>query len=433
MAMWSFAGYQALVLGAVSSGAAFLALAWAAVLAWLALGAAIQRAMMQRRFRRQARPSVAGRRVLLIRPCAGAEPELLACLSSLTRVETEAKLTVVLSVDDPHDTARPVIDAALTQLQAAGIDARFELHAPTGPNRKASMLAAVLAGAGETYEIVVNVDSNVDLSGYPLDELLMPLLDARPGASSPDARVGAPASDARVGASWGPWSELRTHEGLGPRASEAVLGASLTAFPLLCGIYGYGLCGKIWAARREALHACAPAELTEFLAEDLEMARRLRAGGWGIVATPILGRARGGDPSFSQAVARFGRWMLAVRAQRPALMTTYPLFFFATPIVLALAGLGIVAQPILAATAAGLTVFARLVVTLTAQYWSGRPVRIWRAVIEAALGDVALGLAWLRALSRREVQWRGHQLRVDRSGRLSAAAVQPVTDTQPAL
>ncbi|PRQ01180.1 glycosyltransferase [Enhygromyxa salina] len=405
----------------LTSGAAFLALVWAAVLAWLALGAALRRAQLQRRFRRQPPTSVAGRRVLLIRPCAGAEPHLLACLTSLTQVQTTVELTVVLCVDDQNDGARPVIDAAITQLRAAGIEARFELHEPTGPNRKASMHAAVLARAGDTYELAVNVDSNVDLAGYPLDELLMPLVD--PGA--------------RVGASWGPWSELRTHPGLGPRASEAVLGASLTAFPLLCGIYGYGLVGKIWAARREALDACAVAELTQYLAEDLEMATRLRAGGWGIVAAPILGRARGGDPSFSQAVARFGRWMLAVRGQRPALMSTYPLFFFATPIVLALAGIGLVGRPIIAATAAGLAVFGRLVVTLAAQHWSGRRVGVGRAVIEAGLGDVALGLAWLRAMSRREVEWRGHQLRVERSGRLSAAPqikpIKPARDTPPAL
>lgn len=397
-----------------------MALAWAAVLAWLATGAALRRAQLQARFRRRPRAAVDGRRVLLIRPCAGAEPHLLACLTSLALVETEADLTVVMSVDDPDDSALPVIEAALTQLRAAGINARSELHRPTGPNRKASMLAAVLARAGDSYELAVNVDSNVDLAGYPLDELLMPLCDV------PDR------PSARVGACWGPWSELRTHQGLGPRASEAVLGASLTSFPLLCGIYSYGLVGKIWAARREALDACVLPELTHFLAEDLEMATRLRALGWGIVAAPILGHARGGDPSFSQVVARFGRWMLAVRAQRPALMSTYPLFFFATPMVLALAGLGLFEQPIAAATAAGLAVFARMVVTIAAQHWSGRGVGIRRAVLEAGLGDLALGLAWVRAMSGREVEWRGHRLRVERSGRLAAAQPLPLAlDTDP--
>jgi ceramide glucosyltransferase len=397
--------------GVVSSAAAFVALAWAAALAWLALGAALRRAQLQRRFCARPRSEAAGRRVLLIRPCAGTEPHLLACLGSITRLETQAQLVVVMSVDDPNDSARPVIDAALTQLHAAGIEARCEVHAPTGPNRKASMLAAVLAGADDQhYDLAVNVDSNVDLGGYPLDDLLGPLIQDSGG---------------RVGVSWGPWSELRTHPGIGPRASEAVLGGSLTAFPLLCGIYGYGLVGKIWAARREALDDCDFAELTHFLAEDLEMARRLRAGGWGIVATPILGHTRGGDPSFSQVVARFGRWMLAVRAQRPALMYTYPLFFFATPIVLALALLGLVEQPMIAIIAAGLAGFGRLVVTIAAQYWSGRRVGLGRAVIEAALGDVTLGLAWLRAMSGREVEWRGHQLRVERSGRLAAPEPRP--------
>ncbi|PRQ03679.1 hypothetical protein ENSA5_13720 [Enhygromyxa salina] len=393
------------MLTTASSVAAIVALAWGAVLAWLAIGAALQRALLQRRFDARTRPKLAGRRVLIMRPCAGDEPGLLDNLVSTAALETQARVTLVMMVDAADDGARPVIEAALARLRAAGLEARFELHPPTGPNRKASMLAAVLDGDADAHELVVNVDSNVDLDGYPLDEVIAPLLD----------------EGERVGASWAPWSERRTQPGLGPRASEAVLGASLTAFPLLCGIYSYGLVGKIWAARREALDACEFAGLTHYLGEDLEMARRLRERGWGIVAAPVLARARGGDPSFAQVVDRLGRWMLAVRGQRPLLLPTYPLFFFATPLALALAGFGLVARPLLAAIAAGLIVFARVVVAIAAQYWSARNIGPLRALFEAVLGDVALGLAWVRALTRREVAWRGHKLRVGPGGRLSSA------------
>ncbi len=385
-----------------SNVSAFVALAWAAVLAWLAIGAAIRRAAMGRRARARASVAANEARVLLVRPCAGAEPGLLENLVSVASLASTARITVVMSVDDPRDAARPIIDAAVERLRAAGIDAHGEVHGPVGPNRKASMLGQVSRNHGD-WEFFVNVDSNVDLSGYPLDELLAPLL-----------------RDPRVGASWGPWSELREHPGLGPRASEAVLGASLTAFPLLCGIYADGLVGKIWAARREALAECEFESLTHYLGEDLEMANRLRQRGWGIVAAATLGRARGSEASFCSVVQRFGRWMLAVRGQRPKLLPTYPLFFFATPMVLALACFGAIERPKLALVAVGLAAAARVIVTLAAQHWSGRRMGPLRVIVEAGLGDLALGLAWVWALTRRDVEWRGHRLRVEPDGRLVA-------------
>jgi ceramide glucosyltransferase len=373
------------------------------VLAWLALGAVLRRAALQRRTRAQVSVSASGKRVLLVRPCAGAEPGLLENLTSVCTITSAARLTVVMSVDDPEDGARAVIEIACERLRAAGIDAHTVVLPPVGPNRKASMLGQVVRDSDQDWEFMINVDSNVDLHEYPLDELLAPLL-----------------RNPRVGSTWGPWSELRMHPGLGPRASEAVLGASLTAFPLLCGIYADGLVGKIWAARREALAECEFESLTHYLGEDLEMANRLRAHGWSIVAASTLGRARGNGASFEQVVERFGRWMLAVRGQRPLLLPTYPLFFFATPLVLLLAGVGAFAEPMIALTAAGLAILGRVIVTLAAQHWSGRRMGLGRVVVEAGLGDLALGLAWVRALTRRDVEWRGHRLRVEPDGRLIA-------------
>jgi ceramide glucosyltransferase len=41
-------------------------------------------------------------------------------------------------------------------------------------------------------------------------------------------------------------------------------------------------------------------------------------------------------------------------------------------------------------------------------------------LLDAALSDLVLMLAWIRAVSRREVEWRGHRLRVEPGGQLSA-------------
>ena len=389
---------------AASTIAAWLALGWAAVLQWLAIGAALRRYQLHANFESRCRLSAAGRRVLIIRPCAGDEPGLQDNLLSIAKLSSTATLRVVLTVDSHEDCARPILEQVAEQLRARGLDVRAELHPPIGPNRKASMLAEVLREHGPVHELVVNVDSNVDLEGFDLDALLGPVLE--PG---------------HVGVAWAPWVEQREFPGVGPRASEAVLGGSLTAFPLLCGIHPNGLVGKIWAARTDALAASGEfGELARYLGEDLAMADRLRAAGWRIAVVPLLGRARGGHPSFDQAIERFGRWMLVVRSQQPRLMASYPLFFFATPMVSMLALLGCLGQPALALTALLFAVVARLLVTVTARYWSGRGVQPLATVIDAVLSDLVLMLAWIRAVSRREIEWRGRRLRVEPSGQLSS-------------
>lgn len=386
--------------------AAWLALAWSATLAWLALGALIRRRRLERRFvaRGAALQGTTSASVLIMRPCAGEDPGLFDNLRSLAAAHSSWPLHVVMAVDHPSDRARPAIDQALVELHAAGLVASFEVIGERGPNRKASILAGVLERHPQ-HTIVINIDSNVDLAGFDFDPLLAPLL-----------------ADDRIGTIWVPWSERPNPGigGLGSRASEALLGGSLTAFPLLCGIYPQGLVGKFWAARRTAIDRIGFAELADYLGEDLEMARRLRAADLRIEAASLLVRSPGGQPSFAAAVERFARWMLVVRGQKLPLLFSYPALFFATPMVLTLAGFGALARPDLGLIAAGLAVLARAIVTLTARYWSGRGLAIGPALVDAVLGDLVLGLAWLRAASSREVSWRGHRLRVDPDGRLRA-------------
>lgn len=395
--------------------AAWLAIAWSATLAWLAIGAVISRRRLDRRFAAGStaiRTTLGGPPVLIMRPCAGAEPDLLANLCSLTSARSSLPLHVVMAVDDPDDLARPAIEAALVELRAAGITASAEVIANRGPNRKASILAGLLEGHRQ-HAVVINIDSNVDLAGFDFDRLIAPLL-----------------ADDRIGTIWVPWSERRGAgmTGMGPRASEALLGGSLTAFPLLCGIHPKGLVGKFWAAPRDVIDRIAFADLVDYLGEDLEMARRLLAAGLRIEAASLLVRSPGGPPTFAAAVERFARWMLVVRAQQLPLSFSYPTLFFATPMVLVLAAFGALARPELGSIAVGLAVLARMIVSLAARHWSGRSLALGPAVVDAALADLVLGLAWLRAWTSREVTWRGHRLRVDRDGRLQSLDRSPESD-----
>lgn len=337
-----------------------------------------------------------------MRPCAGQDPALLDNLRSLARTRSTLALHLVMAVDDPADTALPAIEQAASELRAAGLAVSVEVIANRGPNRKASILAGILE-RHPRHALVVNIDSNVDLAGFDFDPLLAPLLRER-----------------SLGTIWVPWSERPLATGLGTRASDALLGGSLTAFPLLCGIYPQGLVGKFWAARRDALERIGFAELVDYLGEDLEMARRLREQGLRVGAASLLVRSPAQQPNFSAAVERFARWMLVVRAQKLGLLFSYPAFFFATPLVLVLAAFGAIARLDLALAAACLALLARLAVALAARRWSGRGLALGPAIVDAVLADVVLGLAWLRAGSSREVEWRGHRLRIESDGRLRA-------------
>ncbi len=399
------AGYDPRVVAAHI--AAWLALAWASVLAWLAMGAVIQRRRLELEFAARTRPihrTATSPTILIMRPCAGEDPELFENLRSLITARSSLPLHLVVAVDDPDDRARPTIDSSLVELRAAGIAASFELVENRGPNRKASILAGVLE-RHPGHAIVINIDSNVDLAGFDFDRLVGPLL-----------------SDDRIGTIWVPWSErpVAGANGLGTRASEALLGGSLTAFPLLCGIYPQGLVGKFWAAPRAAIDRIEFAELANYLGEDLEMARRLRAAGLRIEAASLLVRSPGQQPNFAASVERFARWMLVVRGQKLPLLFSYPALFFATPMVLALAGLGALARPGIGLLAAGLAVLGRGIVTLAARHWSGRGLALGPALVDTVLADLVLALAWLRAMTSREVAWRGHRLRVEADGRLRA-------------
>lgn len=392
-------------------GVAWLAVAWASLLAWLAIGAVLRRRALARRLASLPTPSTSEPlRVLLMRPCAGQDPGLLDNLLSVTRLRSTASLKVVMAVDDQQDRAYPILLVALEQLRAAGVDAAVELVPNRGPNRKASILAGVLERHASGHAVIVNVDSNVDLAGFELDRLLAPLREPT-----------------RAGAAWAPWAERSRSDSasagpwLGARASEAVLGGALTAFPLLCGLDPEGLVGKLWAIRGDALAQIGGFdELVYFLGEDFELARRLRAAAWQVTPADVLACSQGGRPRLREVIERFARWMLVVRGQRPALLITYPVLFFATPLVLGLLALGALARPDLAVIALVLVIAARGIIGLAAAYWSRRSLAPIALLTDAALADLVLALAWIRALQSRDVAWRGHRLRVERGGRLRA-------------
>ncbi len=381
----------------------------ATALAWSALVAAVSGVAIARSLRACASARARARvtylpladpgAVVLVRPCAGTEPWLDETLTSVLRARRSFPLSVRFAVASAGDGAVPAAARAVEVLRAAGIDARVVLTAARGPNHKSAQVARALEG--ERPAVVLVADSDVDLAGTDLDALLSPL------------------ADPAVAAAWAPPVETAAIT-RADRASVAVLGGSLHAFPLLAGIDPAGLVGKLVALRASALDAAGGfASLRHHLGEDMELARRLRALGGSVTAVPQVARSRIAGRNWPAVVSRYARWLAVIRAQRTPLLASYPLLFAATPwiVLLALAGAhGAQGAPGIALAAALLAVAARLAVALAAQHAAGRPPGISAALADAVLADGLLTVAFLRALASRRFTWRGRLLVIQPDG-----------------
>lgn len=382
-----------------------------ALLSWAAVVAAVSAVAVARSLRRP-RPAAASRPpssltapLLLVRPCAGAEPSLALTLGSLGALADDpshrALLRLRFAVATPDDPAVPAIAAVCDRFTARGLDARLVVTGATAPNQKSDQLARVLAADADA-PVVVNVDSDVDLSAFDWDALLSPL------------------SDPSIAAVWAPPCE-GTGSTAADRASEALLGGSLHAFTLLAGIDGGGLVGKVVAMRRASLDAVGGFDaLRQHLGEDMELARRWRAHGARVVASSGVAVARVSGRSAGAVAARYGRWLTVIRAQRPGLLVSYPALFFATPLLVLAATVGVLTGragfPALGAEA--LVVLLRGAVAWAGARSTGRTTGLAVGVTDAVLADGLLAWAFAKALSGRTVLWRGRTIRIGANGLL---------------
>lgn len=249
------------------------------VISWATAQLTVTAVALARRRLRDTRPSLprhttssAEREVLVVRPVSGGDAWLLAALSTLPPAPPSHRVRLRIAIADEADEAYPIASIAVTRLVAQGHDARLVLTHAQGQNRKAAQLAAVLANepapASPEAEIVVIADADVDLQASPLTELL------------------AGFDDVDVGATWAPPIERAPAETMADRGSQALLGASLHAFPLLACLDEGGMVGKLCAVRRSALDRVGGfASLVPWLGEDMRLANALRASGTRIEAT----------------------------------------------------------------------------------------------------------------------------------------------------
>ena len=355
--------------------------------AWTLLYAGTVSTAVARAFRRpeRARTSSSSASCLLLRPLAGDEPGLEARL-----LATGGASLVVFAVGDAQDAAYPVASRAAAALRRRGIDASVVQTHATGLNHKAAQLARAVATSHA--RTVVVADSDVALRDGDL------------------ARLREALADGTVMAAWAPPVERGEVVTLGDQASRAVLDASLHAFPLLGAIDESGLVGKLFAIRRDALDAIGGfAPLVGVIGEDMELARRLRAHGYrSVMVRGLVARSMASARPLRDVLARYTRWLVVIRMQRPGLLLSYPTLLAPAPLLflaLALAG---------DRTVLVLALLFRLLVSCVARRLAGLPFAPLRAAAQGLLADLTLLAACGAALSSREVRWRGRTLRVSR-------------------
>lgn len=388
--------------------ALLVALAWLVVATSVAAWASIRARARARAVRERARSAlvIPTLGVCIVRPCAGSDPWLRKCLASYPRTRASRPPRIVFAVESPGDDAAPSALAAEDDLCARGIDASIVWTAARGPNHKAHQLARALERDARLHarvEIVVVADADVDLTDFDLDALVDPF-----------------AEDPRVGATWAPPVEIERPHTLGDRVSQAVLGGSLHAFPLLAELDPAGMVGKLFAVRASALADAGGFDaLRHHLGEDMELSRRLRALEYRVSVAPVIAQSRASGRSVGATTSRYARWLAVIRAQRTTLLPSYPLLFAFTPGVLVLAVLGARDAPWLALGLAGAAIASRVSTAYIAAKLTGRGGSLARASLEALLADLVLLAAFVRMLSVRGVRWRGHVLRTDHAGRLA--------------
>ena len=336
---------------------------------------------------------------VLIRPCAGDEPGLEACLTSIVHARRSFPVEVVFGVDSPKDTAIPAIQAAVAALRDHDIPSRMVVAPIIGPNRKVSILAGCMDTVAREVEIVISADSNTDLSGYNLDSL------ARSRAA---AMWAPPRVDTPSGSGWG------------SRMQQAVLLHSWHSFGLLSALDPRGMVGKLFALKREALDRIGGfGALVNYLGEDMQLSRLLREHGYDVTSDIRSVRTVVPPASPSATLARFARWTMVIKAQRRALLVSYPLLFFHFVPTLLLGLFAIPILPILALILLLLGGVVRWSVGVTASRMLGIRPRLLETLTMPAVADVVLCAAFFKALTMKQVEWRGRAFTLGPSGELS--------------
>ncbi len=350
-------------------------------------------------------------RCSIVRPCAGAPAWSATTLTASLSAMRDGDETL-LAVESEQDPAFAIAEQVAAAGRERGADVKVVLGGRALLNRKTARLERGAEDADA--EIIVVADDDVLLDARTLDALVDEVARHGGAAFCPPVEVGSDDAPARIA----------------DASSAGVLGASPHCFAVLGALQSGStptFVGKLFAVRRDALAAIGGfAALGEVLGEDQAMCAALVAVGAPARMLAFPARSLAHGRSYGALVARYARWLTVVRLQRPWLLPSYPLLLASLPMVAALAlvalATGAPTRAVALAVASPLVARWALAFALGAKL--GRGGSLARRWLEPFLADALLTVAWLRAVTRSDVQWRGRALRAE-GGKLVAAEARP--------
>lgn len=372
------------------------------VTVWAVLAAGFTGVALSRLFRQRIVDSTRARRrphVLLIRPVDAPTPLELENLGT--------------PIDYPGQLTHVVVSPFRPRLSSANV--RWLASDPLSRNRKVGHIAYALstlqaerAASSDEPSIDERVDS---LEASPEQVVLCVDADVRVDA----ALIGSLVDELRNGAALASAAPRPSvSRSLGGRAVRGLLVQSHHAFEVIdvMSAGARAICGK--AIALSPLAAAELLKLADCIGEDLELSHVLHEKGLPVT----LAKATATVPQPAQVpvgavIERFTRWMQVLRAHRPGLFPTVPLFFAPTPVLMVLAS--VVATP---SAAVALSLLVALRIALANRQDNRGGLRF-----EWLLAEGLLWVCWLNALRQGgTVEWRGRRFTLRSGGKMEALA-----------
>ncbi|HEX4196104.1 MAG TPA: bacteriohopanetetrol glucosamine biosynthesis glycosyltransferase HpnI [Caulobacteraceae bacterium] len=347
------------------------------------------------RFTRQKPTAPIGRPAIsVLKPLHGDEPELYENLKSFCDQSYAGTVRIILGVQDSGDPALAVAERLKGDHLACDI---VVVSDPTlhGTNRKLGNLINMSGHANG--EIVVISDSDVRLPAGGLGQIVAAL-------EQPDVGLVHCLYRGRPTAS--PWSKIAAMDVNTRFAASVLVGETLGANPCL---------GPTMALRTETLAAIGGLQhLADFLADDFELGRAVRAQGLEIACPPMVIDHVFPERSAQEVWAHELRWARTIRLVQPAGYLGSVIVHF-TPLALigsALTGFSDWSLAMLAA----LVLFRQAQAHGLSRMLGGERGLLWLLPFRDMM---SLGV-FTAAIFGDRVEWRGNRLRVQRDGVITA-------------